>query len=163
MVRMAKILVPVDLSDNSSLAVDYAATLAAKFGARVRLLHVIEKFTYSVTDTIQVVDHFSALRAIAEPLVEGLRETLAQRGAAADAEIRTGTAYAEILDEEKRFRPDLIVMGTHGRTGLAHVLLGSVAERIVRLASCPVLTVRSEPARRPAARRRAAAPGRKRQ
>lgn len=146
MTRIAKVLVPVDFTDYSNQAVDYAGMLAAKFGARVRLLHVIEKFTYSVTDTIQVVDHYSALRAIAQPLIEGLRKHLDEHGVAADAEIRTGTPYAEILDEADRFKADLIVMGTHGRTGLAHALLGSVAERVVRLARCPVLTVRSTPA-----------------
>jgi nucleotide-binding universal stress UspA family protein len=144
MTRIARILVPVDFTDYSNRAVDYAGMLAAEFGARVRVLHVIEKFTYSVTDTIQVVDHYSALQAIAQPLIEGLRKRLDERGVAAEAEIRTGTPYAEILDEAKRFKPDLIVMGTHGRTGLAHALLGSVAERVVRLATCPVLTVRSE-------------------
>jgi nucleotide-binding universal stress UspA family protein len=147
MPKIKRILVPVDFTEYSNRALDFAAQIARPFKAKIRLLHVIEQFTYSVTDTIQVVDHYPALKTIAEPLLKSLETNLKKKGIAVDSQIQSGRPYMAILEQARKGRPDLIVMGTHGRTGVQHLVMGSVAERVVRLAPCPVLTVRGRPTR----------------
>jgi glycine betaine transporter len=145
MAQIKTIMVPVDFTEYSNRAVDYAVRIAHPFKAKIRLLHVIEQFTYSVTDTIQVVDHYAALKAIADPLMESLKGKLRRKGLAVDTLVVRGTPYLKILEQARKDRSDLIIMGTHGRTGVQHLVLGSVAERVVRLAPCPVMTVRGRP------------------
>ncbi|HEY3302722.1 MAG TPA: universal stress protein [Candidatus Binatia bacterium] len=136
-----KILVPSDFSGPSRRAMDYAAILAKESGAEILLLHVIESLPYSVTDTLHVIDHRRALEKTAGALLKNLREELIEKELAVKTRLASGTAYDEILKTSRREKADLIVMGTHGRTGMSHLLLGSVAEKVVRLAACPVLTV----------------------
>jgi nucleotide-binding universal stress UspA family protein len=143
MKRITRILVPVDFTDYSTRAADYAAMLARRFRATIILIHAIGPFTYDVTDAALVVDHYASLHTIADRLMTGLRNRLARRGAAVRTVIRQGNPALEIIGEARRRRANLIVMGTHGRTGLEHLVLGSVAERVVRFAPCPVLTVGS--------------------
>ena len=138
-----KILVPTDFTDYSEGAMNYAKMMAKKLGAGLLLVHVIEPFTYSVTDTIQVVDHYGALKAIAEPLMDNLRKKIQKEKLQVDTAVLSGTPYLEIIKKARQSGADLIVMGTHGRTGVTHLLMGSVAERVVRMSHCPVLTVRS--------------------
>lgn len=137
-----RILLPVDFTPSSKEAVSEAEMIARRFGSRIELIHVIERFTYSVTDTISIVDHYRALNTIAEPLMAEVEKQLGSKGFKVASRIVTGRPYAEILKRAKASRADLIVMGTHGRSGLEHFMLGSVAERVVRLSSVPVLTVR---------------------
>jgi nucleotide-binding universal stress UspA family protein len=136
-----KILVPTDFSVPSRRAMDYAAILAKESGAAIFLIHVIESLPYSVTDTLHVIDHRRALEKTAGALLENLRDELIEKELAVKTRLASGTAYDEILKSSRREKADLIVMGTHGRTGVSHLLLGSVAEKVVRLARCPVLTV----------------------
>ncbi|MEW6324872.1 MAG: universal stress protein [Nitrospirota bacterium] len=136
-----RILVPVDFTEFSQRAADYAAMLARRFRASVRLVHAVEPFTYDVTDTVQVINHYQALITIADRLMKNLRDRIGKRGVAVTSVILKGSPALQVVAEAKRRRVDLIVMGTHGRTGLEHLVLGSVAERVVRLAPCPVLTV----------------------
>lgn len=136
-----RILVPTDFSSHSEQAADYAAMLADGFQARIDLLHVIEPFPYSVTDTGTVISHVEALKTVADSLLENARAKLEQNGAAVEAHLTRGVPYEEILDWAGKKKVDLIVMGTRGRTGVGHFLLGSVADRIVHLAPCPVLTM----------------------
>ena len=136
-----KILVPTDFSAPSRRAMDYAAVLAKESGAEILLLHVIESLPYSVTDTLHVIDHRRALEKTAGALLENLRDELGEKELAVKSRLASGAAYGEILKAARREKTDLIVMGTHGRTGMSHLLLGSVAEKVVRLAACPVLTV----------------------
>lgn len=136
-----KILVPTDFSPHSERAADYAAMLADGFQAKIDLLHVIEPFPYSVTDTGTVISHGEALKTIAASLLENARAKLAQRGATVEAHLTQGVPYEEILNWAGKKKVDLIVMGTRGRTGVGHFLLGSVADRVVHLAPCPVLTM----------------------
>ena len=143
MPRIKKILVPVDFSDYSKSTVEYAVLLAGRFHASIDLVHVIEPFAYDVTDTAQVVDHYGALIRIADRLMINARERITRRGIKVRSLVLRGSPAPEIVNEARRRRADLIIMGTHGRTGLEHLMLGSVAERVVRLAPCPVLTVRS--------------------
>lgn len=141
-VRINKIVVPTDFTPHSERAMAFAAALAQKFGASVTLIHVIESFTYSVTDTVQIIDHYAALKTIAEPLLEEMRKKLEKQKIKAKSVLTRGTPYDDIVRTARRNGADLIVMGTHGRTGVRHLLMGSVAERVLRLAHCAVLTVR---------------------
>jgi len=139
------ILVPTDYSEMSETAIDYAVSLAAKLDARVHLLHVIpipfagHELGLAVTDTVL------------DGLVRGNQTALLRladrwRGKAqfADVVLHTGDARDMILQTVNDVKADLIVMGTHGRRGISRALMGSVAESIVRLAPCPVLTVRTK-------------------
>lgn len=141
-----KILVPVDFSSYSQSTIDYASMIAERFGATLILLHVIESLPYSVTDTFKVIEHRNTLQTLATSLLENLSDGLRARKLAVKTRLVWGTASREILSEVRRQKPDLIVMGTHGRTGLPHVVLGSVAEKTVRLSGVPVLTVPLSPA-----------------
>jgi nucleotide-binding universal stress UspA family protein len=138
---IGKILVPVDFSSYSQSTIDYASMIAERFDATLILLHVIESLPYSVTDTFKVIEHRSSLQTLANSLLQNLSDGLRARKLAVKTRLVWGTASREILSEAHREKPDLIVMGTHGRTGLPHVVLGSVAEKTVRLANVPVLTV----------------------
>ena len=143
--QITKILVPIDFSPSSDKTVEYASTLAKQFNALVILMHVIDSAPYSVTDTLNVVKHRRSLEIIARSLLENLAEPLLKIGSIVRPCLVTGIPYEEILKKARHDRVDLIIMGTHGRTGLKHALLGSVAEKVVRLSSCPVLTVRLAP------------------
>ncbi len=138
-----KMMVPTDFSFYSEQAMQYAAMIAKVFKARILLVHVIEPFTYSVTDMLNVVDHFVALKTIAQPLLDNARKKLLKKGLTVETDLLDGVPYREILQKSRQAGVDMIVMGTHGRTGVEHFLLGSVAEKVVRLSACPVLTVRS--------------------
>ncbi|MHB8483972.1 MAG: universal stress protein, partial [Nitrospiria bacterium] len=137
-----KILVPTDFSPQSEKSLDHAVMIANQFAAKIFLLHVIEPFPYTTTDAFMVVDNSEAMRSIAESLIKNLDKTLRQRKISAKTDLVVGNTTQEIIMKAEREKIDLIVMGTHGRTGLEHVLLGSVAEKVVRLATCPVLTIR---------------------
>jgi universal stress protein A len=134
--------VPVDFSEMSRKALVYAASFAGQFGAKILLLHVVEpvpappEVVYLQTGSIYDED-----RKIAEEQMSLWRQAAA-KGATVTAKVRSGIAYREIIEAAKETKADLIVLGTQGRTGLAHLLLGSTAERVVREAGCPVLVVR---------------------
>jgi nucleotide-binding universal stress UspA family protein len=159
-----RILVPTDFSEPSDAALDYARTLAAKFGASLHLFHVVEdQFVTGPFGAEMYVPHppgtLSYLMEEAQGYM-GRRITADDRTTLrATTEIILGTAARTIVDYAADNGYDLIVMGTHGRTGLAHVLVGSVAEHVVRNAQCPVLTVhtRPQPALLPAPEQRTAA------
>jgi nucleotide-binding universal stress UspA family protein len=139
-----KILVPVDFSSYSDQVVDYAATMAQGFKARVILMHVVEPFHYSVTDTLNVINHDRALKTIAASLLDNSCKMLRERGLSVDIHLTSGSPHREIVKKSHQDKVNMIIMGTHGRTGLEHILFGSVAEKVLRLATCPVLTVRSK-------------------
>lgn len=142
------ILVPVDFSKSSRLALEYASSLATRYGAVVDVLHVWSVPEFMPPDTLGISgSHASELVALVQGNAETALGKLAEEAARDGISIRRtraepGIASQVILDAIKHDRYDLVVMGTQGRTGLAHVLLGSVAERVVRHAACPVLTVR---------------------
>jgi universal stress protein A len=143
------ILVPTDFSEPSDAALEYATTLATKLGASLHLLHVFED-PY-ITGGAFAAEMYAPVPAdLREALLNEAKERLEQRLAGLDndrfhvtAEVYTGPTAKAITDYAKTAGIDLIVMGTHGRTGMAHLLLGSVAERVVRAAHCPVMTVRA--------------------
>jgi len=159
-IPFTKILIPVDFSSYSQEAIDYGSVIGKKFNAGIILMHVIEALPYSVTDSLAIIGHRRALETIAKSLLQNLSEILREKEVSVSTFLARGAPHREILRKAERERVDLIVMGTHGRTGLEHLVLGSVAEKVVRLSACPVLTVRlspasvkSKPSRRPRASR----------
>jgi len=144
MKTIKKILVPTDLSELSIAAVDYAASLAEKYDARIYMLYVIEG---QPSNGLPQVDGHSEV-AQAASWEEGKKELhrLVQRKVKEIGDVievvRAGKAQTEICRFAKEEGVDLIVMATHGRTGLAHVVMGSVAERVVRTSVVPVMTVK---------------------
>lgn len=141
-----RILVPTDFSEPSSRALDYAAALAAGLGAAINLIHVLhDPFTaqaaweFYVPESPEVQERkYQDARARLAALAEGA----AARGVPIATEVRLGNPMDEINAAAVDYGSDLIVMSTHGRTGLPHLLLGSIAERVLRTAPCPVLALR---------------------
>jgi nucleotide-binding universal stress UspA family protein len=146
--NITNILVPVDFSPHAELALRYATTLARRLGAGVGLVHVVEDpfLTGAWISEIyvpNVPELLTDLIAGAERHLAVLKESAAAEGVTARTAVITGRPAEAIVEHAEAGGFDLIVMGTHGRTGLAHVMMGSVAERVVRKAPCPVLTVRA--------------------
>jgi nucleotide-binding universal stress UspA family protein len=146
MIDLKRILIPTDFSKYSQSALKYAAALAEKFGAELHLLHVVQNIGLLIPDMVNVTP---PVLPSSEQMGSAVREALARvvKENALDKlpvqiEVREGTPFYEIIQFAKDKDIDLIVMGTHGHTGLAHMLLGSVTEKVVRKAPCPVLTVR---------------------
>ncbi len=142
-----RILVPIDFSPDSMSALTYAGEFAAMFKAELVLLHVIEPIYYATpTDMYAVSANVTTLleeqRRMAEEQFKRIGAQLHKKRQRFRALIKTGSPSHVITDMAKRQRGDMIIMATHGRTGLAHMFMGSVAERVVRTAACPVLTVR---------------------
>jgi universal stress protein A len=137
-------LVPLDFSEHANQALDYAINLAGKLDARLTLLHVIQSVPLGGAD-MGVTLPYAYLQDLEAEIMQSMESYLA-RVTAAGLEGATvvvhGAPFHEILETAKTQLVDLIIMGTHGRTGLQHVLLGSVAEKVVRLAPCPVLVAR---------------------
>ena len=138
------VLVPTDFSAYADQALAYAIALAQKLQARLTLLHVFHLSPLGVGEMPPAV-LTATLQEMETNAHQQMQETLArvhQAGMQADSAIIEGLPFQTILDTAHARGVDLIVMGTHGRTGLTHVLMGSVAEKVVRLAPCPVLVVR---------------------
>lgn len=142
--KLKKILVPVDFSDCSRKALQYALPFARQFNAKLVLLHVIEPFI-PVPEMTAV--NFDAIRKqthqAAQEEILALQKSIPAE-VASEIVIREGSPHVEIALATKQLGVDLIIISTHGRTGLAHVFMGSTAERVVRHADCPVLTVREQ-------------------
>jgi nucleotide-binding universal stress UspA family protein len=147
---IARILVPVDFSPHSERVVAYAIMLASRLGAELEFFNVVEDpFQTGAWPTeIQVTAYAELMDGFKEQArghLAPLRKRAAAAGVEAHTSVLVGRPAAAILDHATTGHFDLIVMGTHGRTGLSHVVIGSVAERVVRRAACPVLTVRHAP------------------
>ena len=140
-----RILCPIDFSDASLAALETAAEVARRYGARVALFHAYPVPGYTFPD-----GSFVASSKMLEELTSQANRHMAEWKVKAEAmgigQVEVATAIGEpaheILAFAKAQSADLVVIGTHGRTGLQHALMGSVAERVVRRATCPVLTVR---------------------
>jgi nucleotide-binding universal stress UspA family protein len=145
---LKRILAPTDFSANSRIAVDYACALAAQNDSELHLLHVLQDImVLAPPDPTGVyglpANYEDRIRAAAEAALTALPDQIWPGRHRVVRALRQGSAFAEIVRYARENEIDLIVIGTHGRTGLAHVLLGSVAEKVVRKADCPVLTVRT--------------------
>jgi universal stress protein A len=148
-----KILHPTDFSECAAQAEATAVDLAGKLGGEIALLQVLVEtplYGESVLNMPKVQSVYDAQRKWAEETLEARVGDLRQRGVKANWRVQVGVPSEEIVKIAEEERVDMIVMGTHGRSGLNRVLLGSVAERVIRLAPCPVLTVRQT---KPEARR----------
>ena len=142
-VRLERILVPVDFSDCSLDALEYAAVVAQQAHASITLLHVLEPVSYGLDFTIGHAGTREHVREVWTKRLEELASALKITQVPVAAQLRGGLPSDSILDCAKTQPCDLIVMGTHGRRGISHALSGSVAEAVLRKAHCPVLTVRS--------------------
>ncbi|MFZ5493184.1 MAG: universal stress protein [Pseudomonadota bacterium] len=141
-----KVLVPLDFSDPSQQAIQYARRFAEPSRAQLLLLYVIEPVAYPAELGVVInLDADLAERALGE--LEKLRQQHLGDYPSARCVVRSGVADAEIVNTAREEHADLIVIGTHGFSGIKHLLLGSTAERVVRDAPCPVLTVRHHPAK----------------
>lgn len=138
MIALKRILVATDFGPAAEAALTYGRALAKNFGATLTVMHVAENFFLRAT----IADPHALKAAVARRLEERL--TAEDRSALhARAVLETSDQPADaITTYAKQAEIDLIVMGTHGRNGLSHLLVGSVAERVVRTASCPVLTLK---------------------
>lgn len=140
--KIKNILIPIDYSERSGATMSYAVSLAKEYDAKLHLVHVYEPpiaytdggFAATVLPPADVID------------VEAERDRLTAAIPSGDLAVQTqfviGNPSEELVDYAKAQNVDLIVMGTHGRTGLTRLLMGSVAEGVLRHASCPVLTVK---------------------
>lgn len=139
-----KILCPVDFSEGSRLSVETAATMAKESDAELVITNVLGLPIYYMIEPIAYPTSFvNDLHGAAEAGLAKWKEEAERRGVTRiSTELVRGEAAHEIVELAKRGEFDLIVIGTHGRTGLKHVFLGSVAEKVVRHAPCPVLVVR---------------------
>jgi universal stress protein A len=147
MLDLSQILAPTDFSEHSSHAIRYAAGLARQLGAKLVLLHVVSNEGLESISKAHVPPH--PVDKVYEELIHEARE---QYDACVTPEVRRaleievlvlpGVPFLEIIRAAQVKGADLIVMATHGRTGLSHALMGSVTEKVVRKASCPVLSIR---------------------
>lgn len=137
-------LVPIDYSEYANQALEYAMTLASTLQARLTLLHVIHEFPIGIGEMASALPYSSMhdLEVAVQRSMEEQLKRVQDAGLEADTIIVHGIPFQSIVDIAHEQKVDLIIMGTHGRTGLQHILLGSVAEKVVRHAPCPVLTVR---------------------
>jgi universal stress protein A len=148
---ITRILVPVDFSAHSDRALRYAARLAGQLGASVELLHVVENIPYGAFSEVYVPNIPDLMQEMVNDGVQRLTSLKTARfphGADVETIVFVGHPASAIVDHARAGGFDLIVMGTHGRTGLSHIFLGSVAEQVVRAAPCAVLTVRETGATR---------------
>lgn len=142
-----RLLVPVDFSPYSQEALDHAVFLAKRLDGELYLLHVFEPPFYppagrSLDVPSEVYQWIRGLKEDASKKLSDLAAVVAHQGVRIQPFLKEGVPFMVILEMAAEVDADLIVMGTHGRTGLARVMLGSVAERIVRKSPCPVYTVR---------------------
>lgn len=146
----SKIVAATDFSEDSNLALTYAQELAQKFSAEVVLLHVDQPLApVMMTPELGPAMDVGAMgriaeeqRMLAQKELDKTAGTLRGAGLKVKVLLKVGSPFLEILHTAQSEGADLIVLGTHGRTGLAHVLMGSCAERVVQKAPCPVLTIR---------------------
>lgn len=142
--KLQRILAPVDFSETSDAGLSPAVSLATESGAELLLLHVLN-FPFSQVDhavpSFDLEGYYEAMQRSAHASLEGLVDASTRRYAAVRTRVERGVAYHEIVRVAREEQVDLIALPTRGRTGLAHLLFGSTAEKVVRLAPCPVLTV----------------------
>lgn len=139
------ILVTTDFEASSSGALSAAVALARTLHARLTVLHVWEIPIYPYMDFML---NSEVISSVEERAVKRLQQTLDEVRKVipeAGSKLKTGMPWSGILEAIQELSPDIVVMGTHGRRGVSHALLGSVAEKVVRLSPVPVLTVRAQP------------------
>lgn len=146
MITLKRILLPTDFSPYSHVAVRHACALAENFDAEIHLLHVLQDLVVLTPEPGMAVPptdlYLKEMQTFAEEALTKVLDPAWAEGRAVTRVIRQGAPFVEILQYAREQDVDLIVLATHGRSALAHLLLGSVTEKVVRKARCPVLTVR---------------------
>jgi len=142
--ELKRILVATDFSDTSEAALEYAIDLARTLGAKITLVHLYELpvYTFPSGAMVATAEFATQLMTGAQEATEAECAKHAKDGVDITPLVREGTAWEEIHKIADELGSDLIVIGTHGRRGITHALLGSVAEKIIRTATRPVLTIR---------------------
>lgn len=133
-----RILVPVDFSKASLAGLDYAVQLAKRFKATLAVLFVVEPLYYAGDLGLFLEEQ----QRFGREELSRLSSRLKKRHLKCRTVVQTGVPYQMIAAEAERWNADVIVLATHGRSGLSHLVMGSVAEKVVRTARCPVLTLR---------------------
>jgi nucleotide-binding universal stress UspA family protein len=142
-IELRRVLVPVDFAESSARALEVSIDLATRFGSELTLVHVCEIPGYVYGGmTFATADLMGPIEDTAREHLESTLREVQKKQPGAKAILRRGVPAQEILAAIDEQRPDLVVMGTHGRKGVSHALLGSVAEKVVRLSPVPVLTTR---------------------
>jgi universal stress protein A len=142
--KLKEILVPIDFSESSLKALQYALPMAEKFGAHITLFHVIEP-RFGPADMMapaEILEVEGDLVRAGWQKLELLCHQSIKPAITSSSLVEMGRPYEEIVAAAKTHKTDLIIIATHGHTGLKHFFIGSTAERVVRHAPCPVLTVR---------------------
>lgn len=146
MIDLKRILFPTDFSECSRPAERYALALSEKFGAELHILHVLADIMMTMPEPGSALslpqNYLGEMKQEAERALDKILPDATKSGLRVVRATRMGNAYVEIVKYAEEKSIDLIVVGTHGRGGLVHMLLGSVAEKVVRTSPCPVLTVR---------------------
>lgn len=138
-----KILIPTDGSAGAQTAVSSGLDIAKRLNADVTIISIVDvRALISIHQGIGVPDQYAYQQGAADAAAEAAMKLAKEMGVRATAIIRRGSPAYDIIEESKGH--DLIVMATKGRTGVAHFLMGSVAEKVVRFAACPVLVIRGE-------------------
>jgi nucleotide-binding universal stress UspA family protein len=153
LMKIQHILVATDFSECSQQALEYAISMGKAFQSKISLLHVLDVPSELSTEAMIRAGKEGPLMSLEDYLRDNCKEQLDAKkkriheaGLQADSLVEAGLAYRVILHKAESLGVDLIVVGTHGHTGLKHLFLGSTAERVVRQAPCPVLTIRQKTA-----------------
>jgi len=144
-ISLKTIVCAVDFSEYADYALRYAVDLAKIFDADLRLIHVVElPFlpSYSLAGVPDLSLPVDEIEEGSRGRMQDVLKDCRRKHAKVEGEVRTGTAFLEIINYAREVGADLVVVGTHGRTGLSHMIIGSVAEKVVRKAPCPVLSVK---------------------
>ncbi len=146
MIAIRNILAPTDFSPHAEVGLRYACSLAEKFGARLHVLHILSEVVPVGPDPmiapVLPPDYYTESEAQSQEALKDVIKPEWGKPAAIETVVKWGSPVEVVLEYARNSPIDLIVIATHGRTGLSHFLLGSVAERIVREGPCPVLTIR---------------------
>ena len=144
-ISIERILVPIDFSDQSERVVEWATHLAKEHGSRICLVHAyhLPVEFQQLEGAYLPADFWANVRDEASKTLATTAETIRASGIEVEEVVREGYPATVIEEEAERIEADLIVLGTHGLSGLKHLLLGSIAERVVQKAPCPVLTVKT--------------------
>ncbi len=143
--QIKTILFPTDFSQGARAAMDHAVSLATTYHAKLVLLYVIQDISIAewyIPSTLSVTDLVEDMQKSADQEMAKWVAEVSSKAGNVEKLIVRGVPFVEIIKTAKELNADLIVIGTHGRTGIDHMLFGSTAEKVVRKASCPVLTVR---------------------
>lgn len=146
MQQIKKILVPIDFSDHSINALKYAVDFAQTFGAKLYLIYIVEPMLYPADFSmgqIAIPDVSDDLVRRGEDEMNAIVKEHVEGKVPYEKIIKTGRPFIEIIEAASEYDIDLIIISTHGHTGVEHLLFGSTAEKVVRKAPCPVLTVRN--------------------